>query len=123
MPNGIEDYIHRIGRTARAGAKGTAYAYITPDQGSELRLPFSETFPDSPLFPCTAEITRDLVKILKDAKQVVPPELEQLARFGGGSSGGRSSRGGYRGGGRGASGANSYGSGSNSYGGGYGGRY
>jgi len=33
MPNGIEDYIHRIGRTGRAGAKGTAYSYVTPDQG------------------------------------------------------------------------------------------
>ena len=44
MPNGIEDYIHRIGRTGRAGAKGTAYSYITPDQGREsgftsLRFP------------------------------------------------------------------------------------
>lgn len=25
MPNGIEDYIHRIGRTGRAGRTGTAY--------------------------------------------------------------------------------------------------
>ena len=25
MPNGIEDYVHRIGRTGRAGKKGTAY--------------------------------------------------------------------------------------------------
>lgn len=33
MPNGIEDYIHRIGRTGRAGATGTAYSYVTPDQG------------------------------------------------------------------------------------------
>ena len=50
MPNGIEDYIHRIGRTGRAGAKGTAYSYITPDQG---------------------KLGKDLVKILVDAKQVV----------------------------------------------------
>ena len=25
MPNGIEDYVHRIGRTGRAGKKGTSY--------------------------------------------------------------------------------------------------
>ena len=28
MPNGIEDYIHRIGRTGRAGRTGTAYSYV-----------------------------------------------------------------------------------------------
>ena len=28
MPNGIEDYIHRIGRTGRAGRKGTAYRFV-----------------------------------------------------------------------------------------------
>lgn len=32
-PNGIEDYIHRIGRTGRAGRTGTAYSYVTTDQG------------------------------------------------------------------------------------------
>lgn len=39
MPNGIEDYIHRIGRTGRAGAKGTAYSYVTPDQGRASSSP------------------------------------------------------------------------------------
>lgn len=40
MPTGIEDYIHRIGRTARAGAKGTAYAFVTPQNGrASLLLP------------------------------------------------------------------------------------
>jgi ATP-dependent RNA helicase DDX5/DBP2 len=29
MPNSIEDYVHRIGRTGRAGAKGNAYSFIT----------------------------------------------------------------------------------------------
>jgi ATP-dependent RNA helicase DDX5/DBP2 len=27
MPNQIEDYIHRIGRTGRAGAKGKLHIY------------------------------------------------------------------------------------------------
>ncbi len=31
LPMVAEDYIHRIGRTARAGAKGHAMAFITPD--------------------------------------------------------------------------------------------
>ncbi|KAK4705611.1 ATP-dependent RNA helicase DDX5/DBP2, partial [Phenoliferia sp. Uapishka_3] len=63
----FKDYIHRIGRTGRAGAKGTAYAYVTPDNG---------------------KIARDLVKILRDAHQVVPPELEDLTRYSGGGGGG-----------------------------------
>ena len=29
MPNQIEDYVHRIGRTGRAGAKGQAHSFIT----------------------------------------------------------------------------------------------
>ncbi|WAQ82533.1 hypothetical protein PtA15_2A850 [Puccinia triticina] len=53
MPNGIEDYIHRIGRTGRAGRTGTAYSYISADQ---------------------SKLARELVKILKDANQVIPEE-------------------------------------------------
>lgn len=31
-PNHMEDYVHRVGRTGRAGSKGTAYTFITPEQ-------------------------------------------------------------------------------------------
>ena len=34
MPNSIEDYVHRIGRTARAGAKGIAYSFISASESS-----------------------------------------------------------------------------------------
>ncbi|KAL8281471.1 hypothetical protein RQP46_006155 [Phenoliferia psychrophenolica] len=67
MPNQIEDYIHRIGRTGRAGNKGTSYAFVTPHNG---------------------RIAGALVKILRDAGQVVPSGLEELDAYGGGSSGG-----------------------------------
>ena len=30
FPNGVEDYIHRIGRTGRAGASGEAFTFFTP---------------------------------------------------------------------------------------------
>jgi len=40
-PNNSEDYVHRIGRTARAGAKGTAITFFTTDS----------RFPPSP-FEC-----------------------------------------------------------------------
>jgi superfamily II DNA helicase RecQ len=31
FPNGVEDYVHRIGRTGRAGATGEAYTFFTPN--------------------------------------------------------------------------------------------
>lgn len=74
MPNQIEDYVHRIGRTGRAGAKGNAYTFFTTDK---------------------QRLARDLVRVLKEASQAVPPELESLVGYGGDSGGGRwGSRGG-----------------------------
>ena len=57
-PNHLEDYVHRAGRTGRAGAKGTAVTFITPEQS--MYAP-------------------DLVKALKDSKQEIPEDLQQLA--------------------------------------------
>jgi len=37
MPTQTEDYVHRIGRTARAGASGHAISLATPEQRRELR--------------------------------------------------------------------------------------
>lgn len=36
IPEDPEVYIHRVGRTARMGAKGKAYTFVTRDQGEEL---------------------------------------------------------------------------------------
>jgi len=36
MPEDPEVYIHRIGRTARAGREGVAWSFVTPDQGEML---------------------------------------------------------------------------------------
>jgi len=36
LPEDVELYVHRIGRTARAGRGGTAWALVTPDQGELL---------------------------------------------------------------------------------------
>jgi ATP-dependent RNA helicase DDX23/PRP28 len=54
MPKTIEDYTHRIGRTGRAGLKGKAKSFLTPE--------------DSDMF-------YDLVQFLKTSNQLVPPEL------------------------------------------------
>ena len=37
LPNVAENYVHRIGRTARAGAEGSAIAFCAPDEMGELR--------------------------------------------------------------------------------------
>jgi len=37
LPNVPEDYIHRIGRTARAGATGRAVSLVSPDESPLLR--------------------------------------------------------------------------------------
>jgi ATP-dependent RNA helicase RhlE len=37
VPNVPDDYIHRVGRTARAGATGMALTFVSPDEVNELR--------------------------------------------------------------------------------------
>jgi ATP-dependent RNA helicase RhlE len=37
LPNVAENYVHRIGRTARAGAEGAAIALVAPDEMIELK--------------------------------------------------------------------------------------
>ena len=36
VPFDSEVYIHRIGRTARMGARGTAYTFVTPEEGKQI---------------------------------------------------------------------------------------
>ncbi|CAD6439459.1 c40c0af8-895d-4d47-a8e2-bd11b9993d1b [Sclerotinia trifoliorum] len=81
-PNNSEDYIHRIGRTGRAGQKGTAITLFTTDNQKQAR---------------------DLVNVLTEAKQVIDPRLAEMTRFGGGG-GGRGYGGRGYGGGRGRGG-------------------
>lgn len=37
MPNAAEDYIHRIGRTGRAGASGRAISLVSGDERGQLQ--------------------------------------------------------------------------------------
>ena len=40
MPQNMEDYIHRIGRTGRAGAKGESHTFLHPrdDEHTVVKL-------------------------------------------------------------------------------------
>ena len=37
LPHTVEDYVHRIGRTARAGARGHASSFAAPEEHGQLR--------------------------------------------------------------------------------------
>ena len=37
LPNGSDDFVHRIGRTGRAGAKGMATTFVMPQERSDAR--------------------------------------------------------------------------------------
>ena len=73
LPTDIDDYVHRIGRTGRAGNTGKSTAFF--NRGNR-------------------GIVRDLLELLKEAHQEVPSFLENVARegssFSGGGRGGRS---------------------------------
>ncbi|KAI1695615.1 DEAD/DEAH box helicase domain-containing protein [Ditylenchus destructor] len=82
-PNNSEDYVHRIGRTARRDQSGVSYTFFNPESASKAR---------------------GLIKVLEEAKQNVPQDLANLVNagyssgsYGGGRKPGYGSRGGYGG--------------------------
>jgi len=85
FPGTVEDYVHRIGRTARAGASGVAYSFMTASNARQAR---------------------QLVAVLEEAHQEVPHELRSMALVSSGGGGGfrQRNRGGPRGGGGGLGG-------------------
>jgi len=36
IPQFCDDYVHRVGRTGRMGREGTAFTFVTPEEGNEL---------------------------------------------------------------------------------------
>lgn len=74
FPKEMESYVHRIGRTGRAGKKGCAVSFFVPDKNSRL--------------------ARELIDILNRTEQIVPPQLQAMSSFS--SGGGGRGRGGRR---------------------------
>ncbi|XP_019854878.1 PREDICTED: DEAD-box ATP-dependent RNA helicase 37-like isoform X1 [Amphimedon queenslandica] len=66
LPQQIDEYVHRIGRTGRIGNKGLATAFFQKDKDMAL--------------------ARSLVKILTDAEQDVPDFLEECAESAAGTN-------------------------------------
>ncbi|KAG8887018.1 pre-mRNA processing RNA-helicase [Tulasnella sp. 332] len=58
VPNHMEDYVHRAGRTGRAGNKGTCVTFITPEQ---------------------ERYSVDIQRALKSSKAPVPEDLDRMA--------------------------------------------
>eukprot|EP00899_Mesostigma_viride_P011904 jgi/Mesvir1/20714/Mv14910-RA.1 len=108
LPSDIDDYVHRIGRTGRAGKSGLATAFF--NQKDEA-------------------LVQPLCDLMNEAKQEVPEWLAQMASnqqrsFGGGRRRGGGNRFGgrdYRSGGGGWGGGGGGGGGYGGHGGGYGG--
>jgi len=80
FPGGMEDYVHRIGRTGRAGRKGDAISFFTKD---------------------SSKLAGELIQIIERAGQPVPDMLREYValagRYGGGNRRGMQYRqGGYQ---------------------------
>jgi len=74
LPTNIDDYVHRIGRTGRAGNTGSALAFVNEKNSS---------------------IVRELRDLLEENQQEVPSWLNQMCQYTGRGSGGGGGRGGY----------------------------
>ncbi|CAB9527963.1 dependent RNA helicase [Seminavis robusta] len=72
LPTNIDDYVHRIGRTGRAGNTGSALAFVNEKNSG---------------------IIRELRELLEENEQESPPWLNQMCSFSGGRSSGRGGRG------------------------------
>ena len=72
VPMDPEDYVHRIGRTGRAGATGHAYTFVAPDEISPLR--------EIEYFTKKLVPVWDLPGFSYDAGRIVPQESRSTKR-------------------------------------------
>jgi ATP-dependent RNA helicase RhlE len=125
LPNVPEDYVHRIGRTARAGGTGSAVSLVAPDEAPLLRdieRVLRRTLPIAalPEYPISASPAGSSA-----GGDDRPPRRHENRHGGGRSGGGRPGNGGSRhggGGSRNSGGGRPSNGGGRSFGGGGGGR-
>jgi len=79
LPDVPEQYVHRIGRTARAGADGIAIAFCAPDERGNLRDIERTTRQRIPVTPLPADFaaSAEALKRLKPAPKAVPERQER----------------------------------------------
>ena len=109
LPNVPEDYVHRIGRTARAGSTGQAISLVSPDEVSYMRDIVRLLGKDIPALPTPAFEIRDFGPAAAAADEDRPPRPQgghaRRSQSGGQSGGQRSSGGQQRSSGGGGGGA------------------
>jgi ATP-dependent RNA helicase DeaD len=102
LPQAPEDYIHRIGRTARAGAEGAAISFICPEDALKWRAIQKLMNPDAKPDP----LPEGVMSAAKKKRRRGGRSRNGGGSFGGGNAGGNSSGGQQRQGGRGGQGGN-----------------
>jgi ATP-dependent RNA helicase RhlB len=99
LPQDPEDYVHRIGRTARAGASGDAVSFGCEDYVTSLPDIESYIGAKIPVSAVDHDTLAEFAKGLKQAPRRPRNRKPLRARGGGGGGGGRGGGGGGRGGG------------------------
>ncbi len=79
LPDVPEQYVHRIGRTARAGADGIAIAFCAPDERGNLRDIERTTRQRLPVMPLPADFmaSAEAFKRLKPPVEAKPERTER----------------------------------------------
>ena len=97
LPEQADDYVHRIGRTGRAGEHGISISFA--DEFGSFVLPQLEQYTKCEIR--TVQPPQEWLELPEKKRELPPEERKRLGRHGGGSSGGgRPHRGGGRRGGR-----------------------
>jgi ATP-dependent RNA helicase RhlE len=83
LPNVPEQYVHRIGRTARNGADGIAISYVAPDEKGFLRDIEKLTRMKSTPLPLPEDFQRQAARLPAPSKKAEQPEGRRDAGRGG----------------------------------------
>ncbi len=96
LPEQSDDYVHRIGRTGRAGEHGTSISFA--DEFGSFVLPQLEQYTKCEIK--TVQPPQEWLELPEKTRELPPEERKRMNHRGGGSGGGRPHRGGGRGRGR-----------------------